>query len=171
MKVIKYFLGFFLVISFFLAKETLAVNQDSFTLFYPIVAGKTQGDSLYFLKTFRDQLTEVFTFGNAKKSEVNLMLATKRFLEAEKLLKNNQNTFADKTLLSFTNKLTAAYNYAKNEQDDDISTELLIKLKDQIAKFQIILDQNNNNTLLKETITQVTEIQDKVKADIERSTQ
>lgn len=171
MKAIKFFLGIFLIITLFFSKEAIATDQDSFTLFYPIVAGKTQGDSFYFLKTFRDQLTEVFSFGNAKKSEVNLTLATKRFLEGEKLLKNNQNAFAKTTFENFTAKLTAAYNYAATEQDNDTSMELLIKLQDQVNKFQIILEQNKNSMLLNETIAKVTEIQNKIKADIERSSQ
>jgi hypothetical protein len=63
---------------------------DSYVLFYPTVAGKVDGDSLYSLKLIRDKLGELTTFGNINKSEYSLGIATKRLLEAERLLKTSK---------------------------------------------------------------------------------
>lgn len=59
---------------------------DSFDMFWPIVAGKSRGNSLYFLKSFKEKLRGFLIFSDFKKAEYKIMLADKRTVEAEKLL-------------------------------------------------------------------------------------
>lgn len=61
------------------------VPVDSYKLFWPITAGKVMGDSMYFLKTFKENLREMLIFSELKKTEYNMTLSEKRTVEAEKL--------------------------------------------------------------------------------------
>src|SRR3989344_8764716 len=63
---------------------------SSFILFWPLTAGKTEGDSFYFLKTTKEQVVGWFVFGNMKKADYAVLLGTKRILETEKLLKDGK---------------------------------------------------------------------------------
>lgn len=148
-------------------------NQDSYVLFYPIVAGKTEGESLYSLKLIRDRLVELLTFGNEKKSEVNLRLATKRLLEAEKLLKNNKIDLAKKAMDRFSSKLATSYDQATKAQESETFPDLVDQISQQTQKYQIVLNQlliiapESEKNFLQETIQKVTEIQNKVNQQLE----
>jgi len=71
---------------------------DSYELFWPLVAGKTAGDSWYFLKTSKEKVRGSFIFGNVQKADYMVLLATKRILEAEKLVSEKKFELADWTL-------------------------------------------------------------------------
>lgn len=74
------------------------VQVNAYELFWPLVAGKTEGDSLYFLKSFKEKLRGLLIFSPAKKAEYEVLLGTKRLLEAEKLVKSGKEELAIKTL-------------------------------------------------------------------------
>lgn len=59
---------------------------NSFELFWPLVAGKTSDESLYFLKSLKEKVRYLLIFSPARKADYSLFLATKRLLEYEKLL-------------------------------------------------------------------------------------
>lgn len=61
------------------------INVNSYELFWPIVAGKVQGDKMYALKIFKEKLRGRLVFSNIKKAEYNIILSEKRLLEFEKL--------------------------------------------------------------------------------------
>ena len=71
---------------------------NSFELFWPVAAGKTKGESLYFLKRFKENLRGALIFGDAKAADYNLFLATKRVVEAEKLIREDKHDRAKETL-------------------------------------------------------------------------
>lgn len=132
------------------SSQTKSIN--SFELFWPISAGLVEGDKLYVLKTFKENLREVFIFNNLKKAEYNMTLSEKRTVEAEKLLiniKDYQN--AKKTLL------TAKLNREKVQS-------LLKKAKEQgknviDQKNRMISSFENQIILLNYIATQVPEDQ------------
>lgn len=73
-------------------------GTPSFELFWPLTAGKTIDDPLYFLKSFKEKLRGMLIFGTAQKAEYAILLGTKRVLEAEKLIHDGKKDVADKTL-------------------------------------------------------------------------
>lgn len=77
-------------------------------LFWPLSAGKTMDDSFYFLKLWKEDIRGIFIFGEAQKADYEVMLSTKRILEAEKLLKSGKDELATKTLEKALNQLTLA---------------------------------------------------------------
>lgn len=79
------------------ASPLLIAVINSNELFWPLAAGKTTDDSLYFLKTFKENVRGWLIFGNAQKADYAVFLGTKRVLEAEKLLAEDKKDFADKT--------------------------------------------------------------------------
>lgn len=175
-------LKFFLILGFFLSlglsKNSFAIaptptptpqsNQDSYVLFYPVVAGKTEGESLYSLKLIRDRLIELFTFGNEKKSEINLKIATKRFLEAEKLLKAGKPNLAQNALDKFLAQLTKSYDHTLKAQQSESFADLLDQTDRKIQKYQIVLNQlltttpESQKNFIQTTLKKVAEIQAEV---------
>lgn len=65
------------------ASPSAAVS--SYELFWPITAGRTMGDSLYWVKELKESLRGLFIFGDLKKAGYNIELSDKRIVEAEKL--------------------------------------------------------------------------------------
>jgi len=81
-------------------REAVAEEVSSFDLFWPIVAGRTRGDSLYFLKPLKERLRELLIFNDFQKAEYSITMAEKRAVELEKLvnerdLGNAQSTLED----------------------------------------------------------------------------
>ena len=83
-------------------------NGGSYELFWPLTAGKTMDDPLYFLKLWKEDIGGLFIFNVAKKADYGVMLSTKRILEAEKLLKEEKEDLAVKTLDKALAQLTVA---------------------------------------------------------------
>ncbi len=77
---------------------------NSYELFWPVVAGKVRGDSMYFLKSLKESLRELITFSTYKKVDYNILLSEKRTVEAEKLILDNKNDKDIDTTLSEAQK-------------------------------------------------------------------
>lgn len=77
---------------------------DSYKLFWPISAGKVMGDSLYFLKSLKENLREMFIFSDFKKADYNITLSEKRVVEAEKLFLANKDYVNGKKTLEAAQK-------------------------------------------------------------------
>lgn len=139
---------------------------DSFSLFWPMVAGKTMQSKIYILKTLKESLRGFFIFGSAQKADYDIFLGVKRMLEAEVLMKGNVPDLADKTLDSAANdldKANSALTNAKNSGDipqnvkDEINTRVsnLKKFATFLMhqdptykdKLQTILDKLNSLTV------------------------
>lgn len=139
---------------------------DSFSLFWPMSAGKTMQSKIYFLKTLKEQIRGFFIFGSAQKASYEVFLGTKRMLEAEFLMKGNVPDIANKTLDSASSdfdKANSALTSAKNSGDidqtikDEINTRvsnlkkftssLMIQYPNYKDKLQDILNKLNTITL------------------------
>lgn len=118
--------------------------KDSYTLFYPVVAGKVEGESLYFLKRVRDKITEILAFSDERKSTVTLALATKKLLEAEKLLKEEKYEYANKAFNLFSDYLDSSYQHAVKAQEGDFVVDLFGEISNQTDKYLILLNQLKN---------------------------
>ncbi|MBI2268206.1 MAG: hypothetical protein HYU80_02020 [Candidatus Blackburnbacteria bacterium] len=93
------------------------VPVNSFELFWPLVAGKTEGDSFYSLKLIKEQVQGWFIFDGSKKADYQVFLGTKRVLESEKLIKESKAKNAEKTLERASSNFSRAYDFAKTAGD------------------------------------------------------
>jgi hypothetical protein len=71
---------------------------NSFELFWPISAGKVEGERFYSIKLLKEKIRGKLIFGSAQKFEYEIKIGTKRVIEAEKLLNENKISEAKKTL-------------------------------------------------------------------------
>lgn len=127
------------------ASPSTKLNQviDSYTLFWPIVAGKTPADSFYFLKTFKENLDGIFMFNNAKKGEYELTLATKRLLEAEKLANDEKKDLAIKTFNTVDKHIKKAGSLLEDAKDKDVKNYGVVypEVKNKISNISLYLPQ------------------------------
>ena len=79
-----------------------------YELIWPLVAGMTVDDSLYFLKRIKEQVRGWFVFGTAQKADYAVFLGVKRVLEAEKLIKEKKTELANATFDEALKELTKA---------------------------------------------------------------
>lgn len=114
---------------------------NSFEMFWPIVAGRTMGDPLYFLKTFKEKLREVLLFSNFKKADYNIMLSVKRTVEAEKLLVENKDlTNAKATLVEAQAKRDRAFDFInKAKAEGKLVEDLINTLDNSLEKQELLL--------------------------------
>lgn len=100
-----------LVISATSAKA--AVN--SYELFWPLVAGKTMADGfVYQLKILKEDVRGYLIFGPAQKANYQVFQASKRLLEAEKLVLDKKDDLASLTLDKAIALLSAANKGSAN---------------------------------------------------------
>ena len=134
--IIKTFLGTFILISILFnsnlafADEATSSPKTLYETFWPLTAGKTIDDPLYFLKEWKENLRGMLVFGNPQKAEYAVFLGTKRVLEADKLIKEGKKDFADKTLGKASKQFDIAKNYINNAKKSNKplgSSEVTIK--------------------------------------------
>lgn len=103
---------------------------DSYELFWPMVAGKLPGESMYQLKILKENLRGVMIFGPRQKSEYKIFIAAKRILEAEKLLSLTENDLARKSL-------NTCLGHLQGVDKNGISTDAQSRLKNikDLAKY------------------------------------
>ncbi len=117
-------------------------HVDTFDLFWPVSAGKVMGDKLYFLKSFKEKVRELFIFGNYQKADFNILLAEKRFAESEKLLLENKDVanFSE-SLNAATQKGERAFAFIEQAggEDQDVAP-LRERIKTSLEKQKALLD-------------------------------
>lgn len=162
MKVVKsVILLMAMTFSFFtLAKNVLAVSTDpspkstkvdSFELFWPIVAGKVQGDSMYRLKIFKENMRGYLIFSSLKKAEYLTFISSKRLVEFEELALSRKNfENATKTLevyISTHKKIFSFLDKARSEGVVIINTQSIIEdtLNRQLTLLNYILPSVDNS--------------------------
>lgn len=92
---------------------------DVYAMFWPLVPGKTMGDSLYPLKLFKETIGEWFSFGDIKKVEFYIIMSEKRALEVNKLFMDNKDyTNGAKTLEANQQYLKKAFDLIKKAEKD-----------------------------------------------------
>lgn len=95
------------------AEPKVFQNINSYELFWPLSAGKTEGDQLYSLKLFKEKVRGWLIFGESNKADYAVFLGTKRVLEAEKLLKDGKVELAIKSLERADSNFSYAYETVK----------------------------------------------------------
>lgn len=145
-------------------------SVNSFELFWPIVAGRTQGDSFYFIKSFKEKLREVLMFSSFKKADYNITLSVKRTVEAEKLLLEKKNISNIKTTLEAAQqKRDKAYDFinkakAEGKKVDDLINTLNTSLEkqEQVLVSLKLKIEDEAKTLVDENISQLNSLQSKL---------
>lgn len=141
--------------SFFsLSLNVLAVSTDpspkptkvsSFELFWPIVAGKVQGDSMYTLKVFKENMRGYLILSSLKKAEYLTFISSKRLVEFEELaLSRKDFENASKTLEVYKSTQKKIFSYldkAKSEGVVILTTQNIIEdtLNRQLTLLNYIL--------------------------------
>lgn len=101
---------------------TSSGNASSFESFWPLSAGKTIDDSLYFLKIWKENLRGVLIFGLPQKADYAVFLGTKRVLEAEKLIQVGKKDLAEQTF----KKASEQFDIAEKNIDAVLSKKQLL---------------------------------------------
>ena len=96
------------------SEEASSSPKSTFEAFWPLTAGRTADDPLYYLKVWKENLRGVLIFGNPQKAEYAVLMGTKRVLEADKLLQGGKKDLADKTL----GKASEQFDIAKKNLND-----------------------------------------------------
>lgn len=145
------------------------VAVSSFDLFWPIVAGRTKGDPLYFLKSFKESLRELLIFSNFKKADYNITLSVKRTVEAEKLLLEDSLDNAQATLKAAQSKRDRSYELInKAGADGDKVEDITNTLKNSLEKQEQLLISvkskvtDGAKTIIDENINQINALQEKL---------
>lgn len=147
------------------------IEVNSYELFWPIVAGRVQGDSMYSLKIFKEKLRGRFIFSNLKKAEYNTVLSKKRLLEFEKLaitnkdFKNSAKTLEvlKKTQEQVVDQLSQA---KKDGLDVSLSSQTIAETFDKEASLlQSILSKidDSQKEAVSSAIANLTELSSKLK--------
>ena len=147
---IKRFLFFFFALALIFPSLVEAVSPspnptagpvDTFTLFWPIVAGKTADDPIYFLKTFKESVREFLIFSKYRKADYNIRLAEKRLVEAEKLyLSIKDYTNGAKSLEMANAKRGKVLSYVGEvEKTGQNTTDLKNTLSSSLEKQKLVL--------------------------------
>lgn len=128
------------------------IEVNSFEMFWPIVAGKVEGDKLYKLKLFKEKARGYLIFSNLKKAEYHALLSQKRLLEYEKLvIVNKDYNNSKKALDSLKKNQELAVNGLKKAKEEGmdvtVSTQSILSIFDK------------ENTLLQSILTMVDESQ------------
>ena len=138
-------------------EESETVTEvDSFELFWPIVAGKTRGDSLYFLKKLKENVRGWLIFGDAKDAEYEVFLATKRVVEAEALIKNDEHELARETIEDARENVADALD--EWEDVDDRDTSVKHEINNKLDNLEVFLPQLANETSNEELKKEIGEL-------------
>lgn len=120
---------------------------DVYAVFWPLVPGKTMGDSLYSLKIFKETIGGWFIFGDIKKAEYNITLSEKRALETYKLFIDNKDyKNASKTLDVNQKYLKKTFDLIKKAEKDQkrvdgLKGKFTTSLENQQKLFKLIQSQ------------------------------
>lgn len=123
------------------------VQVNSFSLFWPISAGKVMGEPLYFLKSFKEDLRELLIFSDLKKAEYNVTLSEKRVVEAEKLLVLKKDSVnGEKSLDVAQAKREKAFELIKKTEEkgryiEDLKNRMTESLENQRALLHYVATQ------------------------------
>jgi hypothetical protein len=109
MKLLTAIIGFIFALSLFFSPTGIhaagdpeasgsAQTVDVYSLFWPIVPGKTVADSMFWVKQLKETFSGMFSFGNVNKSKYQIDLSEKRLVEAYKLIQDKDYANAQKSL-------------------------------------------------------------------------
>lgn len=141
------FLSIFLSVSVLAQEEGSTISAKlksggSYELFWPLAARKTTTDPLYFLKLWKEKMRGMLIFEPAKKADYEVMLSTKRILEAEKLLQERKEDLVGQTLEKALAKLVSARaNFSKSQKSGNDFQSVKINLVKQLSNLDGFLPE------------------------------
>ncbi|PIR91202.1 hypothetical protein COU03_02780 [bacterium (Candidatus Gribaldobacteria) CG10_big_fil_rev_8_21_14_0_10_41_12] len=96
----------------------------------------------YFLKNWKNAIQSVFTFGQVKKAELNLKIASEKLLEARKLAeKTNNPKILNKATELYQNKIEAVQKNIAKFKETATTSVAVSKFLDKFTKQQILQEQ------------------------------
>ena len=116
-----------------------ALEVSSFELFWPVVAGRTKGDSLYPIKMLKEKLRGALIFGSFKKVEYDVFLTTKRVIEAEALFNSGKQELANETLDLAFDRLEAAQNRLGKIAAADKAGTIVDEVNNKLNNLEVFL--------------------------------
>lgn len=111
------------------------ISQKSFEIFWPLVAGKTIDQSMYYFKNLKEQLRGMLIFGQPQKADYAVLLSTKRFLEVVQLTEEGKTDWANKTMIAL---------YARLDEAEK-ALSLAKENKESVGEAGINITNNLNN--------------------------
>jgi hypothetical protein len=122
---------------------------NSFEVFWPLSAGKVEGERFYGLKILKENARGALIFGKPQKAEYKMFLATKRFLEVEKLIKEKKEDKAKITLINANRQLTETNNILTGLKGKNMPTTAneINKKIDNLQLFIPYLEKSADGTL------------------------
>lgn len=138
-----------LVITLFLgvgvvrAVESTPSSQfDPHAAFWPLSAGKTIDDNLFFLKSWKETLRGWFIFGGIQKADYEVQLTIKRLLEVDKLIGQQKGDAALKTLDKANLQLTDVFKRVEKIQRESITPQhklaMIERLQDMRQYIEVL---------------------------------
>ncbi|MEK7526563.1 MAG: DUF5667 domain-containing protein [Patescibacteria group bacterium] len=131
-------------------QQPVVEEINTFDLFWPIVAGRTRGDSLYSLKILKENVRGSLIFSNTKKSDYYVFLLTKRTVEADKLLKDGKtdeakDTVGDMETLVAKADVSVGKAKQKNESFGESGPEMVKRLENiqKLIAWLSVKDEKN----------------------------
>lgn len=118
---------------------TVPKEITSFELFWPVVAGKTMDNPLYILKSLKEKVRGFLIFGKPQKVDYNVFLATKRVVEAEKLISESKRELAVKTLDKAVILLKFAETKVSGTLGESISNDTKNNINKQLENLEIFI--------------------------------
>lgn len=135
---------------------------NSFEEFWPVVAGRVEGDSLYFVKMLKERVREKLLLTSFKKADYNIGLSVKRTVEAEALIRSGKIDNARKTLEKAHEKRVKALSYitkAKEEGEkvDDLKYTLKATLEKELALLTSLAQKESGDAkaLIEDSVAKV----------------
>lgn len=96
----------------------------------------------YFLKNWQRAVQGVFTFGQVKKAELNLKIASEKLLEAQKLAeKTNNPTILNKATELYQDRIEAVQKNIAKFKETATTSVAVSKFLDKFTKQQILQEQ------------------------------
>lgn len=141
---------------------------NSFELFWPIVAGKTTGDPLYFLKSLKEKVRGWFIFGVPQKAEYAVFLATKRVIEAEKLINEGKTDLTNKSLDAAIKQLDKAEENVQKARGKEIPfQEEAVNMGSKLSGLETLIPwlankSEENKDKLEQTLDRVKSVYSKI---------
>lgn len=138
---------------------------DSYALFWPLVAGKTSDEPLYFLKSLKEKVIGMFIFNSAKKAEHQIILSTKRLLEIEKLSDSKKSDKALETVKKAKSHMEKALSLSDNKDGlGKVKVEVENKLNNITTFLPHLKNKTEDNTdvVLDEINSQIKDLQSKL---------
>lgn len=123
----------------------------------------------YFIKSWKEKLQSTFTFGQVKKAELNLRLASERLLETRKLTeKANNPQILEKATELYSKQVEKINKNIDKFKDTATSSPVISKFLDKFVRLQILHTQILEKLELKVPTSTMEKIRQNRQAYLER---